>query len=102
MHNLIKFNQFLSKILSGNKILKITKVYNSVVNLQTLLCNNSKLELVIINAHSKLGQIPSICFQDINANDILTITKGYNCAVNLRTLTSVLDVLGTIYLAPTE
>ena len=53
------------KILSGNKNLRIIMGHNSDINLQKLMCNNSNLDLVNINAYAKLGQIPSICSQDI-------------------------------------
>ena len=40
MQNLIKFHQFVHKILSGNKILTITKGHNHVINLRKLMRNN--------------------------------------------------------------
>ena len=49
MQNLIKFHQFVHKILSGNKILTITKGHNCFV------CHNPKLDLVKINAYAKTG-----------------------------------------------
>ena len=55
----------IHKILSGNKILRIIKSHNSVVNLQKLMCNNTNLDLVNINAYAKLYQIPSTCSLDI-------------------------------------
>ena len=48
-----------------NKNLRITKCHNSVVNLQKMMCKNFGLDLININAYAKLGQIPSICSQDI-------------------------------------
>ena len=65
MQNLVKFRQLFLKILRRNKILTSIKGHNSVINLQKLTHNNPNLGLVNINASAKFGQIPSICYQDI-------------------------------------
>ena len=62
MQNLIKFHGCVHKILSGNKILTITKGHNCVVNLQKLTHNNPNLDLVKVNAYAKFDQIPLIFF----------------------------------------
>ena len=63
MQNLVLFHQFVFKILSGNKILTITKGQNCVVSLRKLARTN--LDLINVNAYAKFGLIPSIRFQDI-------------------------------------
>ena len=65
MQNLIKFCQFVYKILSGNEILTIIKGHNSIENVQKLMGNNPNLDLVKVNAYAKFDQIPSIRSQDI-------------------------------------
>ena len=65
MLNLVKFHQFVHKILSGNEISTIAKAYNSVVNLQKLMLYNPNLDLVKVNVYAKFYQIPSIHSLDI-------------------------------------
>ena len=65
MQNLIKFYRFVRKILSGNKILTLTKGHKCLVNLGIWTRNNTILELVKINAYANLDQMPSIRSQDI-------------------------------------
>ena len=60
MQNLIKFHQFIQKILSWNTILTINKGYNSIKNLQKLTHNNPNLDLVKVNAYANFDQIASI------------------------------------------
>ena len=69
MQNLIRFHQFVQKVLSGNEILTITKSHNHVVNLQKLTFNNSNVELVNVNAFAKHSEIPSVRFKDIERID---------------------------------
>ena len=64
MQNLIKFYQFIHKILSRNKILTITKAI-TLANFKKLRCNNPNLDLVLVNAYAKFDQIPPIHSQDI-------------------------------------
>ena len=52
-------------MLSGNKILALIKGHDSGTNEGKLTCNNPKLDLVNMNAYIKLGEILSICSQDI-------------------------------------
>ena len=74
IQNLVKFHQFVLKILSGNEILTSIKDHSSVIHLRKLTCNNPNLDLV--NAYSKFGQIPSIRSQDIehkrSRSDVIT------------------------------
>ena len=58
MQDLIKFHQFVHKILSQNKILTLTKGHNGVVNLQKWTRNNLNLALVKANAYAKFDEIP--------------------------------------------
>ena len=54
IQNLMKFCQFVLKILSGNKILTSIKGHNSVTNLPKMTVNNPNLNLVNINAHNHI------------------------------------------------
>ena len=65
MQNLVKFHQFVLKILSGNEILILIRGHNSVIDLLNLTRNNPNLDLVNINVYAKFGHIPSIGSQDI-------------------------------------
>ena len=76
MQNLVKFHQFVLKILIANEILTSTKGHNSVINLWKLTCNNANLDLVNINAYAKFGQIPSICSQDIERKRNSDLNQG--------------------------
>ena len=86
--NLVKFCQFVLKILSGNKILELIKGHNSGRNMPKMKCNDPKLDLVNMNAYIKFGEILSICSQDIERkwnydrrNDIR------NSGTNMRKMT---------------
>ena len=61
----MKFCQFVLKILSGNEILAYIKGLNLGTDVQKMTCNNPNLDLVNMNAYIKLGEIMSICSQDI-------------------------------------
>ena len=65
---LVKFCQFVLKILSGNeilnKIMTSVKGHNSITNAWNMMCNNPNLDLVNINAHTKFGEILSIWSED--------------------------------------
>ena len=58
--DLIKFHEFIYKILVGNEILTTTKGHDHVVNLRKLMYNNLNLYLVMVNACAKCDQISSI------------------------------------------
>ena len=81
MQNLVKFSQFVLKILSRNEILTPIKGHNSVTTWWKLRRNNSNLDLVNINAYVKYGRIPLICSQDIerkrnsDINSVITLWK---------------------------
>ena len=65
IQNLVRFCQFVLKILSGNEILTSIKGRNSVKILPKMTGNNPKLDLVNVDVHTKFGQILSIRSQDI-------------------------------------
>ena len=65
IQNLVGFCQFVLKILSGNEILTSIKGSNSVKILRKSTGNNPKLDVVNVDAHTKFGQILSICSLDI-------------------------------------
>ena len=65
IQNLVVFCQFVLKILSGNEILTSIKGCNSVKILRKSTGNNPKLDVVNVDAHTKFGQILSICSLDI-------------------------------------
>ena len=65
IQNLVRFCQFVLKILSGNEILTSIKGRNSVKILRKMTGNNPKLDLVNVDVHTKFGLILSILSQDI-------------------------------------
>ena len=65
IQNMVRFCQFVLKILSGNEILTSIKGCNSVNFFQKMMGNNPKLDLVNVDVHTKFGQILSICSHDI-------------------------------------
>ena len=65
IQNLVRFCQFVLKILSGNKIPTSIKDHNSIKILRKMTGNNPKLDLVNVDVHTKFGQILSIRSQDI-------------------------------------
>ena len=74
LKSLVKFCQFVLKILSGNGVLVQIKGHNSGTNIRNRMCNNPKLDLVNINAYIRFGENLSSCFQDIE----LTQKSGLN------------------------
>ena len=65
IQNLVRFCQFVLKILSGNEILTSIKGRNSVKILRKMTGNIPKLDLVNVEVHTKFGWILSIRSQDI-------------------------------------
>ena len=76
IQNLVRFCQFVLKILSGNEILTSIKGHNSVKILQKMTGNNPKLDLVNVNVHTKFGQILSIRSQDIERKRNSDVNQG--------------------------
>ena len=65
IQNLVRFCQFVLKILGGNEILTSIKGRNSIKILRKMTGNNPKLDLVNDDVHTKFGRILSIRSQDI-------------------------------------
>ena len=65
IQNLVRFCQFILKILSGNEILTSIKGRNSIKILLKMTGNNPKLDLVNVDVHTKFSRILSICSQVI-------------------------------------
>ena len=71
IQNLVRFCQFVLKILSGNEILTSIKGRNSIKILRKMTGNNPKLDLVNVDVHTKFGQILSSHSQDIERKRIV-------------------------------
>ena len=84
MQVLIKFDQFVHKILSGNKILTIIKGHNASANLRKLTRNIPKQDLVKINDYAKFDPTPSIRSQNIKRKRNFDNTKDHNSFVKLK------------------
>ena len=76
IQNLVRFCQFVLKILSGNEILTSIKGRYSVKTLRKMMGNNPKLELVNVDVHTKFGQILSIFSQDIEQKQNFDVNQG--------------------------
>ena len=76
IQNLVRFCQFVIKILSGNEILASIKGRNSVKILRKMTGNNPKLDLVYVDVHTKFGQILSIRYQDIERKRNSDVNQG--------------------------
>ena len=76
IQNLVRFCQFVLKILSGNEILTSIKGHNSVKILRKMTGNSPKLDLVNVDVHTKFGQILSIRSQDIERKRNSDINQG--------------------------
>ena len=76
IQNLVRFCQFILQILSGIKILTSIKGRNSVKILRKMTGNNTKLDLVNVDVHTKFGQILSIRSQDIERKRNSDVNQG--------------------------
>ena len=76
IQNLVRFCQFVLKILSGNEILTPIKGHYSVKILRKMTGNHPKLDLVNVDVHTKFGQILSIRSQDIERKRNSDINQG--------------------------
>ena len=76
VQNLVKIHSFVLKTLSINEILKPLKGGNSVINWQKWMLNNSKLDVVNINAYAKFGQHQFLHSQDIVRKWFSDIIQG--------------------------
>ena len=73
---LVRFCQIVLKILSGNEILMSIKGHNYVKILRKMTGNNPKLDLVIVDVHTKFGHILPILSQDIERKRNSDINQG--------------------------
>ena len=76
IQNLVRFCQFVLKILSVNEILTSIKGRNSVKIWPKMTGNNPKLDLVNVDMHTKFGQILSIRSQDIERKRNSDVNQG--------------------------
>ena len=76
IHNLVRFCQFVLKILSGNEILTSIKGRNSVKILRKMTGNYPKLDIVNVDVHTKFGRILSIRSQDIERKQNSDVNQG--------------------------
>ena len=73
---LVRFCQFVLKILSGNEILTSIKGHNSIKILLKMTGNNPKLDLVNDDVHTKFSRILSICSLDIERKRNSDVNQG--------------------------
>ena len=73
---LVRFCQFVFKILSRNEILTSVKSQDIVKSLQKMTGNYPKLDLVDIDVHTKFGQILSIPPYDIELKLNSDVNQG--------------------------
>ena len=77
IQNLVRFCQFVLKILSGNEILTYIKGRNTVkIWRKKMTGNNPKLDLINVDVQTKFGQILSICSQDIEGKQNSDVNQG--------------------------
>ena len=76
IQNLVRFCQFILKILSGNKILTSIKGRNPIKILRKMTGNNPKQDLVNVDVHTYFGQILSIRSQDIERKRNSDVNQG--------------------------
>ena len=76
IQNLFGFCQFVLEILSGNEILTSIKGRDTVKILRKMMGNNTKLDLVNDDVHTKLGRILSIRSQDIERKRNSDVNQG--------------------------
>ena len=76
IQTLVRFCQFVLKILSRKKILTSIKGSNSVKILRKMTGNNPKLDVVNVDVNTKFGQILSIHSQDIERKQNSDVNQG--------------------------
>ena len=84
IQNLVSFCQFVLKIMSKNRILKLIEGSNSVANLRKTKIYNSNIDLVNNTVYTKFGLNLFILSQYIEKNQTLTSIMGRNSVANLR------------------
>ena len=73
---LVRFCQFVLRLLSGNEILTPIKGLNSVKIWRKMTGYYPKLDLVNVDVHTKFGQILSICSQGIERKPNPDVNQG--------------------------
>ena len=76
IQNLVRFCQFVLKILSGNEILTSIKGHNSVKILRKMTGNNPKLDLVNVDVHTNLVRFCRAILKIMNGNKNVGRTEG--------------------------
>ena len=76
IQNLVRFCQFVLKILSVNKILTKIKGRNSIKILPKMTGNIPNLGPVNVDAHTKFGKILSNCSQDTERKRNFGVNQG--------------------------
>ena len=76
IQNLVKFCQFVLKILSKNQILTSIKGRNSVANLRKTMIYNTNADLVNDDVYTKFGLILSIRSQNIEQKPNSDVNQG--------------------------
>ena len=74
IQNLVRFGQYVLKLLSRNETLTSIKGLNSVKSLRKVTGN--KLDLVDVDVHTKFGQILSIGSQNIKPKQNSVVNQG--------------------------
>ena len=76
LESLVKFCPFVLNKLSRNKLLTSIKGYNSVTNKQNMEDSNPNIYLINIYTFTKVGEILSICPQDIAKKQNYVANQG--------------------------
>ena len=74
--NLVRFCQFVLKLLNGDEILMSIKGRYSVKIRRKMTGNNPKLDLNNVDVHAKFGLILSIRSQDIERKRNFDVNQG--------------------------
>ena len=83
LQNLVRFHQFVLKILSGNEIPTSNNGQYSVTDLQKLMRNNPNLNVFAISMHMQnLIRFQQLFLEILNDNEIRTSVKGRISAIN--------------------
>ena len=81
---MVKICIFVLKILSRHKIPALIKDHNSGIDERRMMCDNLSLDLVNINAYTKLGDKSVNLFSRYLAQKKLVKFKGHNSGTNVR------------------
>ena len=62
---------------------------NSGTNVRKMMCNDSKLEIVNMNAYIKFGENLSICSLDIERKRFFRLNQGNNSGTNMQKMACI-------------